>query len=258
MDAASTIVSATVDVAIASPVLSSYTFLRFAVCSERVDWTRFILRLHVLCQANGSVHVLQRLWRNAADYGLTCCFFDSLPLTTVNLIADRAFFVYSFLSETKILSISRLCFFLSSIVCASMIPIFLFNYRFCDYFRIFAPFTVSNAPLRVGRQKYSCVFLAMSAKRKLTKEKKKKEGKRKKKTLFFFSPFFLCFVPVQRDSRKACRSSSPCVYDMAFMSFFFSSPDSIRILFLLRRFRSCPVFRKRLFGPLGPFLGAQL
>lgn len=107
-----------------------------------------------------------------------------------------------------------------SIVCASMIPISLFNCRFCDYFRILLHLRFSNVPLRVGRQKYSCVFLAMSAKRKLTKEKKRRKEK-EKKNISFFSLFFCVSFPSNGNYAKPAAAPLHVFMIWLLISFFF-------------------------------------
>lgn len=93
-----------------------------------------------------------------------------------------------------------------------MIPIFLFNYRFCDYFAFWSIYGFQRAASCRPTKVFLCVF-GNVREAKIDKREKKKE---KEKKNISFSPLFLCFVPVQWESRKAYRSSSPCVYDMAF------------------------------------------
>lgn len=123
----------------------------------------------------------------------------------------------------------------------------------------FDPFTVSNAPLRVGRQKYSCVFLAMSAKRKLTKEKKRRK---KKKKIYLFLPFFCVSYPFSGNHAKPTAAPLHVFMIWLFISFFypffFFLPDSIRILFLLRRFRSCPCLLEAPLRTFEAFSGSAI
>lgn len=86
-------VHAAVGPVIAAAVLSPDP-VRFPICPECVDWSRLVLRVHVLCQAPRALHVRQCFWLDATH----CCRLAGalLAMTIAVMTCDVNVVVRSF------------------------------------------------------------------------------------------------------------------------------------------------------------------